>query len=367
MVKSNTYLDIESEGSNTASAKTELTIVMPGAPLAPSNLSAESASSSKINLQWEDKSNNESGFKIERSDDGAAFIVIKTLGANSTSYEDTGLDADTTYTYRVGSYKKVGPFDGSLSPSNTASATTEAESIEPLPTAPLAPVNLSADSLSTSKIILQWQDKSDNESGFKIERREGSATFTEIGNIGANATSYTNTGLEADTTYQYRVMAYNSMGNSAYTNTTSAKTKIMPVDGDTTIMKFYINSKDYSINDVDLTTDTSPIIRDGRTVLPIRFVAEPLDAEVAWDGKEKMVTITMGPKVIKLWIGNNTANVDGVDVLIDPDNPNVMPIIIPPGRTMLPIRFIAENLGCEVEWLAGPKEVKITYIKPSQN
>ncbi|MBC7195279.1 MAG: copper amine oxidase N-terminal domain-containing protein, partial [Caldisericia bacterium] len=47
---------------------------------------------------------------------------------------------------------------------------------------------------------------------------------------------------------------------------------------------------------------------------------------------------------------------------IDPSNPNVKPLIIS-GRTMLPIRFIAENLGCKVDWDPNLKEVKITYLE----
>ena len=107
--------------------------------------------------------------------------------------------------------------------------------------------------------------------------------------------------------------------------------------------------------------DVAPIIREGRTLLPIRYVAEALGAEVGWNGKEQKVTITFKGTTIELWIGKNTARVNGEYKLIDPTNPNVRPIVIPPGRTMLPIRFIAENLGCKVDWDPKLREVKITY------
>jgi len=55
------------------------------------------------------------------------------------------------------------------------------------------------------------------------------------------------------------------------------------------------------------------------------------------------VTIRFKDTVIELWIGKNLATVNGEYKLIDPTNPNVKPIVIPPGRTMLPIRFIAEK------------------------
>jgi titin len=56
--------------------------------------------------------------------------------------------------------------------------------------------------------------------------------------------------------------------------------------------------------------------------------------------------------------------VNGIGTPIDPQNPNVAPIIVPPGRTMLPLRFIAESLGCQVDWNQALQEVTVTYPKP---
>ncbi|MCX8095854.1 MAG: copper amine oxidase N-terminal domain-containing protein, partial [Caldisericia bacterium] len=63
-------------------------------------------------------------------------------------------------------------------------------------------------------------------------------------------------------------------------------------------------------------------------------------------------------KQINLWVGKNKAQVNGKDILIDPNNPKVVPLIIK-GRTMLPVRFVAENMGCRVDWY--PPQVIITY------
>ncbi|MBC7194319.1 MAG: PKD domain-containing protein [Caldisericia bacterium] len=126
------------------------------------------------------------------------------------------------------------------------------------------------------------------------------------------------------------------------------------------IIRLYIGKTTYYVNDEIKNMDVAPIILEGRTLLPIRYVAEALGATVGWDGVEKKVTISFKDKIIELWIGNNTARVNGEYKYIDPSNPNVKPLIIS-GRTMLPIRFIAENLGCKVDWNAELKEVKITY------
>lgn len=92
------------------------------------------------------------------------------------------------------------------------------------PAVPAAPTNLTATAVSQTRIDLKWTDTSNNEDGFKIERSLGGITFTEIATVGANTTAYSNTGLTCNTFYQYRVRAYNSNGNSAYSNTVKRKT-----------------------------------------------------------------------------------------------------------------------------------------------
>jgi subtilisin family serine protease len=77
-------------------------------PDAPGNLLASSISSSQINLSWTDNSSNETGFKIERkTDSGGTYTEIATTGADVTSYNDTGLSASTTYSYRVRAYNVI--------------------------------------------------------------------------------------------------------------------------------------------------------------------------------------------------------------------------------------------------------------------
>jgi murein tripeptide amidase MpaA len=81
-------------------------------------------------------------------------------------------------------------------------------------TTPLAPGSLSATPASSSQNDLTWDDPSDNEAGFKIERCTGAGCkdFAQIAAAGPNVTSYSNTGLSASTSYTYRVRAYNGAG-----------------------------------------------------------------------------------------------------------------------------------------------------------
>lgn len=192
-------------------------VTPPTTPAAPTGLSASAASSSQINLSWTDNSNNETGFKVERSTgNGSTWSPLASVGANTTTYSDTGLPASATYSYRVYAYNSA----GNSGYSNTASATTLAP-----PAVPNPPTGLSATAASSSQINLKWTDNSNNESGFKIERSIDGVDFTQITTLGPSVTSYQDTGLSRNTRYYYRVCAYNSAGNSAYSNTANAKTR----------------------------------------------------------------------------------------------------------------------------------------------
>ena len=93
-----------------------------------------------------------------------------------------------------------------------------------------APSFLNAKATSSSSIILTWKDNSNNEEGFRIQRKEGACDSTnswaQIATKEANITTHTNTGLTPNTTYSYRVRAYNAVDNSAYSNCASAKTAL---------------------------------------------------------------------------------------------------------------------------------------------
>lgn len=78
---------------------------------------------------------------------------------------------------------------------------------------------------SAASVQLDWQDNSNNETGFAIERAPGgSTTFVEIARTTSNVVTYTDAGLPNSTSYVYRVRAFNTAGNSAYSNSASATT-----------------------------------------------------------------------------------------------------------------------------------------------
>jgi hypothetical protein len=200
--------------SNISQATTQPT----AAPAAPSGLQATAISATQINLAWMDNSSNEEGFEIERcqGDGCTSFVQNAQTGANVTSYSDTGRAASTTYSYRVRAYNS----GGNSTYSNAAQATTPAPP-------PASPSNLTATAISSSQINLSWVDNSGNENGFMIERCQGGGCtdFVQITTVGPNIGTYSNTGLKKNTTYFYRMRSYNASGNSAYSNTASARTQ----------------------------------------------------------------------------------------------------------------------------------------------
>ncbi len=118
--------------------------------------------------------------------------------------------------------------------------------------------------------------------------------------------------------------------------------------------------------EVDPGRGTTPIIvpKWNRTVVPIRTIVESLGGKIAWNGKERKVTILFNGNVINLWIGKNSAEVNSKYCLIDSGNPEVTPII-ENDRTMVPVRFVAESIGCTVKWDPDAKKITITYIEPA--
>jgi len=205
----------------------ELTIVSTGGspPAAPGGLAASAVSSSQINLSWTDNATNETGFKIERkTGSGGTYSQIAAPTANATSYNDTGLDTATTYFYRV----RASNGSGDSAYSGEASATT-------FTNLPAAPSSLGAVVISSSQISLSWTDNATNEAGFKLERKTGAGgTYAPIATNGPNVTTFNNTGLAASTEYYYRVLAYNTGGDSAYSSEANATTSASSGGGTTT-------------------------------------------------------------------------------------------------------------------------------------
>ncbi len=116
---------------------------------------------------------------------------------------------------------------------------------------------------------------------------------------------------------------------------------------------FTIGSKQYIQNGETITMDATPQIVKDRTLLPVRYLAESCGADVTWDEKTKQVTLTKGEARVLMTIGSQKLLVNNKTTQMD-----VAPVIIK-DRTMLPARWVAENLGWQVAWDETKRTVAI--------
>ena len=121
--------------------------------------------------------------------------------------------------------------------------------------------------------------------------------------------------------------------------------------GNTAILQ--VGSTIISINGTESELDTAPIIQNDRTLLPLRAVVEGLGGSVTWEEETQTAIFAKGEKVIFMTIGSKTAFVNTTEYTLDTE-----PVIID-GRTMLPIRFVAENLGFQVEWDENTRTITV--------
>jgi hypothetical protein len=118
------------------------------------------------------------------------------------------------------------------------------------------------------------------------------------------------------------------------------------------VVVFKIGDYHYYLEDIDGSVsktkmDAAPYIKQGRTFVPVRYLSNALgltDNKINWDGAKREVRLD-GNKVVHMQIGNKTMYSDLKPIIMD-----VVPEIIPPGRTMLLARYVAEGLGFKVDW-----------------
>lgn len=334
-------------------------------PAAPTGLTVTPYLFNRLDLSWKDNASNETGFTIERKTAGGVYAKIATVGANTTKYSDSSAQFGATYYYRV---KANGNFDSGYS--NEAPGLLQKFAVMPdinyKKLIPAAPTGLIAETVpgDSKGVKLSWQASTSDIDGYIIERKSGSEDWEMSSTVGADKTSVTESGLNTNQSYSYRVSAYKLFLNSKPSNTViynpnASSGGNTSASGQVTL-EFFIGKSMYNVNGVASTMDVSPIIKESRTLLPIRFVTEAIGANIQWFDAEKKVLINQGATTIELWIGKNQAKINGQSVTIDSNNASVMPLIVN-GRTMMPLRFIAEKLGCEVEWIPEFSKVKIRY------
>jgi lysophospholipase L1-like esterase len=184
------------------------------APAAPATMTATAMSPSQVDLSWSGVAD-ATGYRVERSTDGASWVSVATTAADVTSHSDTGLAADTTYYYRVVATNT----GGDSPPSPVATATTKPDQ-DLIP--PSAPTGLTAAS-AKRKVNLSWSASTDvggsGLAGYTVWRGTAgpSGSFTAIAR--STSSSYSDTAVTSKVTYWYRVTAFDGAGNQSQPST----------------------------------------------------------------------------------------------------------------------------------------------------
>jgi FtsP/CotA-like multicopper oxidase with cupredoxin domain len=182
---------------------------------APTGLAATLLVGPQVRLAWTDNARNETGFIIERADNGGPFVQIGTAPARnntgSVAYVDATVVMGATYTYRVAAVNAAGP----SAYSNAAGITVSV---------PADPSNAQATAVrqgSNERVTVTWTDNASNESGFEIQRATDAAFTSGLvtSAVGPNVTTFT-TGNIPRVAYYFRVRAVNALGPSAWVNAT---------------------------------------------------------------------------------------------------------------------------------------------------
>ncbi|RUT78903.1 fibronectin type III domain-containing protein [Ancylomarina longa] len=183
----------------------------PTAPNTPSNLIASNITYNSFTISW-DAVSNANDYDLDLRPVGGSWT---TVNLTSNTYNYTGLNAETTYEFKVRANNTV----GSSSYSATASATTLVA-----PTAPATPVNLTASNITYNSFTISW-DAVSNADDYDLDLRPTGGSWTTV-NLTNNTYNYTS--LNAETTYEFRVRANNTVGSSNYTAIASATTLVAP-------------------------------------------------------------------------------------------------------------------------------------------
>ncbi|HSX28375.1 MAG TPA: fibronectin type III domain-containing protein [Candidatus Saccharimonadales bacterium] len=176
------------------------------APTSPTNATANAVSSSQINLSWTASTDNVgvTGYQIERCLGAGCTAFVPLATVTSPSYNDTGLSAATTYSYRL---KAVDAAGNASAYTNSFQATTLAPADAQ---APSVPTDLASTSATETQVGLSWSPATDNTgvAGYKIYRN-GTMVGTSA------TTTFTDQNLTPNTSYTYAVSAYDAGGNES--------------------------------------------------------------------------------------------------------------------------------------------------------
>lgn len=192
---------------------------------------------------------------------------------------------------------------------------------------------------------------------FDLYRSDNGGPYVPVSDFLLEEPEYTEYYAFAGHTYLYIFVAYDQYGVSEVD--LPIKVTIVPkgtlhsTAAGTKHILMKLESTKALVDGKEVTLDVAPIIVNGRTLVPVRFISEALGAEVGWDGATRTASITLGDKKIALTLDSSEAIVNGKKVMMD------VPAASLRGRTMVPVRFVSESLDLAVEFNSDTREITI--------
>jgi WD40 repeat protein len=217
------------------------------------------------------------------------------------------------------------------------------------------PSNLIATATTEGQVSFTWTGVKGTKDmiGYNLYRRSADESYGDVPltDFPLQTTSYVDGNVDSNGQYYYIVKAvYANNVESRQSNEVSSTSREKRI-------VLQVNNPIMKVNDVSKEIDpgngTTPVIYKGRTVLPVRSLIEELGGQLTFDNESQKLTINLNDKKIELWIGKNMAIVNGIEKSLD-----VAPVIINK-RTMLPLRFIGEQLGLQLTWDGTTQTVEL--------
>lgn len=230
-------------------------------------------------------------------------------------------------------------------------------------------ITLTAD-MTGSGVKLAWSP-CDSKLGYRVYRGSGETgkgtSLTKVPIVGGE---YIDVNVRANTQYHYYVCEVLSTSDHGVERLGTPCTGLIVTTGvfsseatqqNRHYILMQIDNPQMSVDEASLEIDpgraTTPIIRNGRTLVPMRAIVEAMGGSINWDDATQKITIAYGGRTISMAIGSKTMVVDGTSFEMDVAAQTIN------GRTVLPVRFVGEALGCDIEWLPDLNQVLVVYEK----
>ncbi|MFY9556474.1 MAG: choice-of-anchor D domain-containing protein [Blastocatellia bacterium] len=275
-------------------------------------------------------------------------------GAGTAEQLRRTLNVGTTYFIVIDGFSgDSGDFAFSLQPS--------------VPRAPVSPSDLTATAVSTTRVDLAWHDNSGDEQGFRIERSLDGFNFSEIGTVGSNVTTFSDTNAFANTLFFYRVSAFNNFGTSDPSNIAFAQTPANPVPVNPVIVIAPTSIDFGSVRVSQSDTKTLTITNGGSADLIVSSISDPGGPFTIVDKPSLPVTIPTTQSVTltvrftpaftgvangSFTISSNDPNapvslvtLTGVGAAAPVPNLDVNPGLVDFGTSTAPISLVLKNTG----------------------